>query len=40
MLQGRIAPGRVFDRTTDLEGVPDGYQAMDAREAIKVLIAF
>jgi len=40
VLQGRIAPGRVFDRTTDLEGVPDGYQAMDAREAIKVLIAF
>ncbi len=40
VLQGRITPGRVFDRTTDLEGVPDGYRAMDAREAIKVLIDF
>jgi hypothetical protein len=28
----------VFDRVTDLDGVPDGYRAMDEREAIKVLI--
>lgn len=40
VLQGRIAPGRVFDRATDLDGVPDGYRAMDVREAIKVLIEF
>lgn len=38
VLDGRIAPGRVFDRTIGLEGVPDGYRAMDAREAIKVMV--
>jgi threonine dehydrogenase-like Zn-dependent dehydrogenase len=40
VLEGRIEPGRVFDRVTDIEGVPDGYRAMDEREAIKVMIAF
>jgi hypothetical protein len=40
VLEGRIEPGRVFDRVTDLDGVPDGYRAMDEREAIKVLIEF
>jgi threonine dehydrogenase-like Zn-dependent dehydrogenase len=39
ILDGRIEPGRVFDRTTDLDGVPDGYRAMNEREAIKVMIA-
>jgi threonine dehydrogenase-like Zn-dependent dehydrogenase len=39
VLEGRIEPGRVFDRVTDLEGVPDGYRAMNEREAIKVMIA-
>ncbi len=38
VLEGRIEPGRVFDRTTSLDGVPDGYRAMNEREAIKVLI--
>ncbi len=38
VLEGRIEPGRVFDRTTGLDGVPDGYRAMNEREAIKVLI--
>jgi threonine dehydrogenase-like Zn-dependent dehydrogenase len=38
VLEGRIKPGRVFDRVTDLDGVPDGYRAMDEREAIKVMI--
>ena len=38
VLDGRIEPGRVLDRVTDLEGVPDGYRAMNEREAIKVLI--
>jgi threonine dehydrogenase-like Zn-dependent dehydrogenase len=38
ILEGRIEPGRVFDRTIDLDGVPDGYRAMNDREAIKVLI--
>ena len=40
VLEGRITPGRVFDRVTSLDGVPDGYRAMDAREAIKVMIEF
>jgi threonine dehydrogenase-like Zn-dependent dehydrogenase len=40
VIEGRIQPGRVFDRVGDLEGVPDGYRAMNAREAIKVMIAF
>ena len=40
VLEGRIQPGRVLDRVTDLDGVPDGYRAMDGREAIKVMIAF
>jgi len=38
IMDGRIEPGLVFDRTVDLEGVPDGYRAMNDREALKVLI--
>lgn len=38
VVEGRIVPGRVFDRTVDLDGVPDGYRAMNDREALKVLI--
>ena len=38
VLDGRIEPGRVFDRVGPLDDVPDGYRAMDEREAIKVLI--
>ena len=38
VMEGRIEPGRVFDRTVDLDGVPDGYRAMNDREAIKVLV--
>jgi threonine dehydrogenase-like Zn-dependent dehydrogenase len=38
VLEGRIDPGRVFDRTVDLDGVPEGYRAMNEREALKVLI--
>jgi len=38
VLEGKIEPGRVFDRTTDLDGVPAGYRAMNDREALKVLI--
>jgi threonine dehydrogenase-like Zn-dependent dehydrogenase len=40
ILEGKIEPGRVFDRVTDLDGVPDGYRAMNEREAIKVMIKF
>ena len=36
--KGRIDPGRVFNRTVDLDGVPGGYRAMNEREAIKVII--
>jgi threonine dehydrogenase-like Zn-dependent dehydrogenase len=39
VLEGKIEPGRVFDRVTDLDGVPDGYRAMNDRQAIKVMIA-
>jgi threonine dehydrogenase-like Zn-dependent dehydrogenase len=38
VLESRIEPGRVFDRVIGLEDVPDGYRAMNEREAIKVLI--
>ena len=38
VLEGTIEPGRVFDRTVGLDEVPDGYRAMDDREALKVLI--
>jgi threonine dehydrogenase-like Zn-dependent dehydrogenase len=38
VLEGRIEPGRVFDRVGRLDDVPDGYRAMNEREAIKVLI--
>jgi threonine dehydrogenase-like Zn-dependent dehydrogenase len=38
VLSGAIDPGRVFDRTVDLDGVPEGYRAMDDREALKVLV--
>ncbi len=39
VLEGRIEPGRVFDRTVGLDGVPDGYRAMADRQSLKVLIA-
>ena len=38
VLKGRIEPGRVFDRVVGLEGVPEGYSAMNEREAIKVMV--
>jgi threonine dehydrogenase-like Zn-dependent dehydrogenase len=40
VLDGRIEPGRVFDRVVGLDDVPDGYRAMNDREAIKVMIGF
>jgi threonine dehydrogenase-like Zn-dependent dehydrogenase len=39
ILEGRINPGRVFDHTTNLDGVLVGYRAMNDRKAIKVMIA-
>ena len=38
VLAGSIEPGRVFDRTVGLDGVPDGYRAMNDRKAIKVMV--
>jgi len=38
VLSGRIEPGRVFDRVVGLDGVPDGYRAMNERESIKVMV--
>jgi threonine dehydrogenase-like Zn-dependent dehydrogenase len=38
VLDGRVQPGRVFDRTIGLDDVPDGYRAMADRDALKVLI--
>ena len=39
VLEGRIEPGRVFDRTIGLDDLPDGYRAMDERLAIKVMVS-
>jgi threonine dehydrogenase-like Zn-dependent dehydrogenase len=38
VLDGRIQPGLVFDRTIGLHEVPAGYHAMASRDALKVLI--
>jgi threonine dehydrogenase-like Zn-dependent dehydrogenase len=38
VMEGRIEPGRVFDRVIGLEEVPDGYRAMNEREALKVMV--
>ena len=38
ILNGTIEPGKVLDATTDLDGIPAGYQAMAERTNLKVLI--
>jgi len=38
VLSGTLDPSPVFDMTVDLDGVPDGYAAMDQRRALKVLV--
>lgn len=38
ILEGRIQPGRVFDRVIDLDGVPEGYRDMNNRKSLKVMI--
>jgi threonine dehydrogenase-like Zn-dependent dehydrogenase len=38
ILEGKIEPGRVLDRVIGLDEAPDGYRAMNDREAIKVMI--
>jgi threonine dehydrogenase-like Zn-dependent dehydrogenase len=38
VIDGDINPGRVFDYSTDLDGVADAYRAMIERRAIKSLL--
>ncbi|MCL2554587.1 MAG: zinc-dependent alcohol dehydrogenase family protein [Actinomycetia bacterium] len=38
VLDGSTDPAPVFDLTVGLDGVPDGYRAMDERTALKVLV--
>lgn len=38
VLDGTVQPGRVFDRTVDLDHIAGGYSAMNDREALKVLV--
>jgi threonine dehydrogenase-like Zn-dependent dehydrogenase len=38
ILSGEVNPGRVFDSDVTLDEVPQGYQDMDARRALKVLV--
>lgn len=38
VLQGRIAPGKVFDLVLPIAEVAEGYRAMDERRAIKTLL--
>jgi threonine dehydrogenase-like Zn-dependent dehydrogenase len=38
VLEGRIEPGRVFDRTGSLDEVPEGYRLMNEREVLKFQI--
>ena len=40
VLDGRIEPGRVFDRVGSLDEVPDRYRAMNERESFKFLVKF
>ena len=40
VLDGRIEPGRVFDRTGPLDEAPDGYRLMNEREVLKFQIVF
>lgn len=38
VLDGTIEPGKVFDATTGLDGVPAGYRDMADRKSLKVLV--
>lgn len=38
ILDGTIAPGKVFDATIGLDDIPQGYRDMDERTSLKVLI--
>lgn len=38
VLSGKVQPGKVFTRTVGLDDIPEGYRAMNDREALKVLV--
>jgi threonine dehydrogenase-like Zn-dependent dehydrogenase len=38
VLAGALDPSPVLDTIVDLDGVPSGYAAMDARRALKVMV--
>jgi threonine dehydrogenase-like Zn-dependent dehydrogenase len=38
VLDGSVEPGRVFDREIGLDEVPEGYRAMNDRDALKVMV--
>jgi len=38
VVAGKLDPSAVLDLTVDLDGVPDGYAAMNNRQAIKVMV--
>ncbi len=38
VLQGTLDPSPIFTKTVGLDGVPEGYRAMDERDAIKTLV--
>ena len=38
VLAGKIDPSPVLEMSVDLEGVPEGYAAMDSRKKIKVMV--
>lgn len=38
VLSGALQPGKVFDHTVGIDEVPEGYRAMDDRQALKVLV--
>ena len=38
VLDGRLEPGKVFDRTVSLDDIPAGYRLMDDRASIKILV--
>ena len=38
VLDGTVEPGKVFNRTISLDETPEGYRAMNDREALKVLV--
>lgn len=40
VLSGKLDPSAVFTKTIKLSQILDGYEAMDQRKAIKVLIKF